>query len=392
MIKTDIHILVVDDQLENRLVLDDLLSERYSVQALGDGRELIHYLQQGGPVDLILLDVVMPGLDGFEACRQLKAVPATRDIPVIFLTSLESAADEELGLSLGAADFIHKPFSPAIVLARVRNQIELARTTQLLRTRNEDLERLVAERTREILSQAEELVQRRQQVMAAQEATIAAFCSLVEARDNETGNHIRRTQHYVRLLAEGLRYHPRFYPYLDEENIQMLYKAAPLHDIGKVAIPDAILRRPGVLTAEEWELMKCHCAHGRDIISLAEREFAPSGGSPYLSYAKDIAYSHHEHWDGSGYPEGLAGEAIPFGARLMAVADVYDALISNRVYKAAIPHDQALNMIFRQKGIHFDPDVVDALLDQADLFHAIAQRHRDKPDPAVGLIAVRTAG
>lgn len=385
MIKTDIHILVVDDQIENRLILDDLLSERYSVQTLSNGKELLHHLQQGGPADLILLDVVMPGLDGFEACRQLKALPATSDIPVIFLTSLGSPADEEQGFSLGAADFIHKPFSPAIVLARVRNHIQLARTTQLLRTRNEDLERQVAERTREILSQAEELVQSRQQVMAAQEATITAFCSMVEARDNETGNHIRRTQHYVRLLAEGLRYHPRFYADLDEEIIQMLYKAAPLHDIGKVAIPDAILRRPGSLTIEEWDQMKRHCAYGRHIISLAEQEFASTGGSHYLAYARDIAYSHHERWDGSGYPEGLVGEAIPLGARLMAVADVYDALISNRVYKAAIPHDQALDMIFSKKGIHFDPDVVDALLDQADLFHAIAQRHRDRPDALAAL-------
>lgn len=374
------RILVADDQLENLLILEEVLGDQYEVRAVTDGGQVLSYLAGGGKADLILLDVLMPVLDGFETCKRLKGKPDTWDIPVVFLTSLDSAADEAHGLSLGAEDFIHKPLSPPVVLARVRNHLNLARVTRLLRDRNENLERLVAERTRDILRQSEELVRRKHQLIASQSATIMAFCSLAEARDNETGNHIRRTQHYIRALAEHLATHPRFASQLDEETINLLFKSAPLHDVGKVAIPDAVLCKPGPLTPEEWTVMRRHCEFGRDAIALAEKELA-IGGDSFLSQAKEIAYSHHERWDGNGYPQGLAGEEIPMSARLMAVADVYDALISRRVYKPPLPHEQAVDLIAKARGTHFDPDVADAMLALADVFREIAQRFADLPDP-----------
>ncbi len=370
------HILVVDDQADNRLILEDLLGDHYAVHTVVSGEEAIDHLTLGHPADLILLDVMMPGIDGFEVCRRLKAEHRTREIPVLFLTSLDRAADEAHGLSLGAEDFIHKPFSPPVVLARVRNHLQLASTRRALERRNEDLATLVAERTQEVVQKSEELLRRSQEVLAAQGATITAFCSLAEARDNETGNHIRRTQNYVQALAKRLRNHPRFRAELDEESIRLLYRSAPLHDIGKVAIPDAILNKPAKLTADEWTIMKKHTEYGRDAIVQAESEFTQAHSS-FLRLAREIAYGHHERWDGTGYPRGLAGEDIPTSARLMAVADVYDALISKRVYKPAFPHEQAIAMILEERGRHFDPDVVDALSDAAEEFAAIARHFSD---------------
>lgn len=372
-----VWILVADDQVENLLILEEVLDANFVVRAVTDGRQVLDYLREGGRADMILLDVVMPGMDGFETCRSLKADPRTWDIPVMFLTSLDSPSDEAHGLSLGAEDFIHKPFSPPVVLARVRNHMKLAQATRMLRDRNEGLEQVVAERTREILRQSEELMRRERQLIASQSATIMAFCSLAEARDNETGNHIRRTQHYVHALAERLSGHPRFAGELHGDAIRLLFKSAPLHDVGKVAIPDAVLLKPGALSADEWVVMRRHCEFGREAIAMAENEMS-LGGDSFLRYAMEIAYSHHERWDGSGYPLGLAGEEIPMSARLMAVADVYDALISKRVYKPPFPHEEAVALIAQGRGTHFDPDVADAMVEMADVFREIAQRFSDK--------------
>ena len=206
----------------------------------------------------------MPNLDGFEVCRQIKQLPRYSEIPVIFLTSLDSHTDEEYGLSLGAVDFIHKPFSSAVVLARGRNHLQLSVATRALRAHSQDLERLVAERAQEITRQSQELTRRDHQLIAAQGAIISALCTLAEMRDNETGNHIRRTQSYVRALAQRLRSHPPYRAELDDDAIRLLYISAPLHDIGKVGIPDAILRKPGSLTPAEWQVMKRHTEYGRD--------------------------------------------------------------------------------------------------------------------------------
>lgn len=370
------RILIVDDQPDNLLILEDLLGQHYTVHAACDGPDALTRLADGDRPDLMLLDVVMPGMDGFEVCRRVKAAPALRDIPVLLLTSLDSAADEEYGLSLGADDFIHKPYSPPVVLARVNNHLKLASASRLLRDRNQDLERLVAERTREILHQSEQLIRSKQEVIASQGATITALCSLTEVRDNETGGHIRRTQNYVRVLAERLRDHPRFRHELNDESIDQLFRSAPLHDVGKVAIPDTILLKQGKLTPAEREIMNRHPTYGRDAIAQAEQELGDQGGS-FLRYAREIAHCHHEKWDGSGYPQGLAGEAIPVSARLMAAADVYDALMSRRPYKEAYSHEQAMEMIVAQRGRHFDPDIVDALQELAETCRQIALRYRD---------------
>jgi putative two-component system response regulator len=201
------------------------------------------------------------------------------------------------------------------------------------------------------------------------------MASLAETRHLETGNHIRRTQNYVRVLAKQLQHYPRYSLVLTDTNIELLYKSAPLHDIGKVGIPDHILLKPGSLTPEEFRIMQTHTTLGRDAIEHAERQIG--GSVPFLAFAKEIAYSHQEKWDGSGYPEGLAGEAIPVSARLMAIADVYDALISERIYKAALSHDQAARLITEGRGKHFDPDMVDGFLHVHDLFRDIASRLND---------------
>ncbi|WP_079435367.1 HD domain-containing phosphohydrolase [Zoogloea sp. LCSB751] len=363
------HILIADDQPAILLVLEEMLEERFEVHAFADGRSLLDYVKTGGRADLVLTDVMMPEVDGFEVCRQLKADAATRDIPILFLSSLESDTDEAYGLSLGAEDFIHKPFSPPVVLARVRNHLALADASRQLLRRNEELEELVAERTREV-------VRRGQQLINAQDAIITALCTLAEVRDNETGNHILRTQAYVGVLARALQGHPDFAPFLDDEAIALITKSAALHDVGKVAIPDAVLLKPGRLDAEERLIIQSHCAYGRDAIAKAIAG-ATADNRSYLDYALEIAYSHHERWDGEGYPQGLRGAEIPMSARLMAVADVYDALISRRVYKPAIPHSKVVAIIAEERGRQFDPDMVDAFLRVADQFEQIAVQHRD---------------
>lgn len=234
-------------------------------------------------------------------------------------------------------------------------------SADFLRSKSDYLEQEVAKRTRE--------------VMAIQDVTILAMASLAETRDNETGNHIRRTQHYVKALAEALKTHPRFASQLDDDTIALLFKSAPLHDIGKVGIPDHILLKPGRYEPAEFAIMKRHPALGLEAIKHAEQQLGTT--VEFLKLAKEIAYGHHEKWDGSGYPQGLVGEAIPLSARLMALADVYDALISRRVYKEGMPHEQAAAIIAEGRGSHFDPDVVDAFLQIEQTFITIANRYRD---------------
>ena len=371
------RIIVVDDQPDNLLVLEDFLCQDYAVTAFQHGQALIEYFESGGTADLVLLDVVMPMPDGYTLCRWLKSTPLTRDVPVIFLTSLESHADEAYAFSLGAEDFIHKPLSLPVVLARVRTHLLLSQTRKALQMQNTSLERLVAERTQQIQDQSNELMRRSEQVIAAQGATISAFCSLVEARDNETGNHIRRTQHYMLVLCEQLRTHPRFSVELTTENIQWIFKSAPLHDIGKVAIPDSILLKPGRLTADEWAVMQRHAEFGAAAIAAAQGSVG-NGNTSFLEYAREIALTHHERWDGSGYPAHLAGDAIPLAGRLMAVADVYDALISRRPYKQAFSHEEAVLLMRGEMGRHFDPDILECMLSIASRFEEIACSFVDK--------------
>jgi putative two-component system response regulator len=354
-------VLVVDDTPENLSLMSALLKDHYKVKVANHGEKGLKIAQSDNPPDLILLDIMMPDIDGYEVCRRLKAHAATRDIPVIFLTAKSETEDEQKGLELGAVDYITKPISPSIVLARVATQLSLKASADFLRDKNDFLEQEVAKRT--------------QEVMAIQEVTILAMASLAETRDSDTGNHIRRTQYYVLALAEALKPHPRFASFLTPYNTQMLFRSAPLHDIGKVGIPDCILLKPGRFTPEEFEIMKTHTTLGRDAIAHAEDALGTK--VEFLSMAKDIALYHQEKWDGTGYPEGLSGNAIPISARLMALADVYDALISRRVYKEGMSHAQAVDIIVQGRGSHFDPDIVDGFLAIQEEFRAIAQRYAD---------------
>jgi putative two-component system response regulator len=368
-------ILVVDDEPLNLSLLARLLNPEHRVLVALSGDSALALLQTERP-DLILLDVMMPQRDGYDVLAQLQASPATRDIPVIFVTALDAETDEERGLSLGAVDYIGKPVKPAVVLARVRTHLALKHARDRLQGRNAALELEVTRRMRESL--------------IAQELTLSAMAELAETRDNETGNHIARTQHFVECLARQLQRDPAFSAQLDEAQVHRITKAAPMHDIGKIGIRDHILLKPGRLTAEEFEVMKTHARIGGDAIAHAIRkavdQHVPEGGFDagqvpesirFLEVARAIATHHHERWDGQGYPDGLAGAAIPLAARLMAVADVYDALTTSRVYKAPWTCEAAAAHIVAQSGTHFDPAVVAAFVAQQAAFAEICALLRD---------------
>ena len=263
---------------------------------------------------------------------------------------------------MGAADYITKPISPPIVLSRIKTHLNLARVRQLLVTQNQQLEDTIEQRTKELIQ--------------TQDITILALATLAETRDNETGNHIRRTQNYVKALAMELAKNPKHSNFLTPDNINLLFKSAPLHDIGKVGIPDNILLKPGKLSTDEFHIMKDHASLGNDALSKAE-QLLGNGNISFLRFAREIASGHHEKWDGSGYPKGLEGEEIPFSARLMAVADVYDALISKRVYKPAFTHNKAVSIIIEGSGKHFDPEIVNAFLKIEKQFIDIARCFSD---------------
>ena len=354
-------VLVVDDTPDNLSLMSALLKDHYRVKVANSGERALRVVRGEAPPDLILLDIMMPGMSGYDVCQELKADPATRNIPIIFLTAMTGVEDEKKGLELGGADYITKPISPPIVMARVKTQLQMKAAADFLRDQNVFLEQEVVKRTRE--------------VMAIQDVTILAMASLAETRDSDTGNHIRRTQHYVKVLARQLQNHPRFAHYLTDRNIELLFKSAPLHDIGKVGIPDRILLKPGRFEPHEFEIMKTHTTLGREAIEHAERALGTQ--VEFLATAKEIAYAHQEKWDGSGYPLGIGGDDIPISARLMAVADVYDALISRRVYKEGMPHEQAVGIIADGRGSHFDPDIVDAFMAVREDFLAIARRFAD---------------
>ena len=363
---TEIHsttaatLMIVDDSPENLYVLSELLRPQYRVLAAASGEGCLRVAGSQPKPDLILLDVMMPGMDGHEVLVRLREDQATRDIPVIFLTAMTGAEDEERGIKLGAVDYITKPIKPAVVQARVRAQLEAKQARDWMKDQNATLEAEVARRMVE-----NDLTQR---------ASIRALAHLAETRDPETGNHILRTQGYVQRLATGLRQHPRFCHTFSDRYIDLLTRSAPLHDIGKVGIPDHILLKPGKLMPGEWVIMKTHARLGSDAIEQAERDVEIP--LAFLSAAKEIACWHHEKWDGSGYPDGLAGDAIPVSARLMAVADVFDALISVRVYKPAMSYVEAGEIIAAGRGKHFDPDATDAFLAGFADFVDIAEQHR----------------
>ena len=367
------NILLVDDEPINLAVLRKCLSPFFSVRACKSGEEALRLADQEPRPDLMLLDIMMPGMDGYEVLRQLQDNEETRSIPVIFITALSSIVDEEQGFHLGAVDYITKPFRPAIVIARVKAQLELKQARDRLKSENDWLEAEVARRMVE-----NELIL---------DTTLSVITQLAETRDAETANHIMRTRSYVEILARRLQSHPRYAGSLTDAAVANIVKASPLHDIGKIGIPDAILLKPGRLTDEEFAVMKTHCEIGGHAIRSAIKQALPAGITPasdtkpqslvFLEEAEQIALYHHERWDGGGYPEGMRGTAIPLSARLMALADVYDALTTPRVYKKPWHTDDADRYITEQAGLHFDPDVVEAFAAERGAFERIHQMMAD---------------
>jgi putative two-component system response regulator len=353
-------ILCVDDTPANLYLLVELLKGTYRVKTATNGAQALHIVA-ASPPDLILLDVMMPGMDGYEVCRRLKGDSTHRDIPILFLTAKTQAEDEAFGLNLGAADYIHKPISPPILLARIHHHLKIKQYNDLLEGRNQWLE--------------EEVSRRITQLHRMQEATIHVITTVAEFRDEETGNHIRRTQEYMRLIVDEMS---RFAEHADEltaERRIQIINSAPLHDVGKVAIPDTILLKPGRLTAEEFEIMKSHSIRGYEILSQAMKNLSDTGG--FLETARQIARSHHEKWDGSGYPDGLSGTSIPLPARMMAVADVYDAVRSERPYKKGMSHAEAFAILHNGSGSHFDPRIVGVFLCFDDQVQQIREQWTD---------------
>jgi putative two-component system response regulator len=372
-------VLVVDDMPDNLRLMSDLLKDVYNVKVSRSGETAIDIVNSNIQPDLILLDIMMPEMDGYEVCSHLKSNPKTEKIPVIFLSSKNEVSDETKGFELGAVDYITKPISPSIVLSRVKTHLEMKKLHDMLRDENNIMKKMQDFLRDQNNFLENEIKSRTLEIIAIQDVTIHAMASLAETRDSDTGNHIRRTQFYVKVLAEKIRNHYRFSSFLnDDKVIEMLFKSAPLHDIGKVGIPDKILLKPGKFEPYEFEIMKTHTTLGRDAILQAERELGIE--VPFLKYAKEIAYYHQEKWDGSGYPEGLAGDSIPISARLMSLADVYDALISRRVYKDGMSHEKAVKIITDGKGTHFDPDIVEAFLVLQDEFKTIAARYADSDE------------
>ena len=353
-------LLIVDDVADNLAILAGILEPEYRILTANSGRRALELAGSERRPDLILLDVTMPGMDGYKVITQLKSAALTRDIPVIFVTAMDAAENEEHGLQLGAVDYITKPIKPSLVVARVRAQLEVKRAHDWLSNQNSTLEIEIARRMKENL--------------LVQDLSIHALAHLAEKRDPETGNHLRRTRAYVHALATRLRADARYAPALGE-SVDLLAKSAVLHDIGKVGVPDHILLKAGKLAPPEWEIMKTHAAIGAAAIESAERDVGRQ--VKFLSTARDIARWHHEKWDGSGYPDGLAGADIPLPARIMAIADVFDALISKRVYKPALRFEAARDIIVAERGGHFDPHAVDAFVEVFPEFVRIARRHAD---------------
>lgn len=358
-------VLVVDDTPDNLTLISGILRNRYRVKVASSGEKALKIATTPPVPDLILLDIMMPDMDGYEVCRQLKSSPLTKLIPTIFLTAKAEASDETYGLSLGAVDYISKPINPEILLARVKTQLQLKEAADFLRDKNTYLEQEVNKRTAEIAT--------------IQKVTILSLASLAETRDTDTGGHLWRTQRYIHLIAQKLKNHPRFKQTLTDKYIETLVDSAPLHDIGKVGIPDHILLKPGKLTKEEFEIIKTHPRIGYTTIFQAEKFLDVE--VDFLRIAQEVILSHHEKWDGSGYPNQLKGEDIPVSARLMALADVYDSLISARVYRQPMAHKDVADIIIAGRGSHFDPDIVDAFVASQEEFQMIVKQFSERTDP-----------
>jgi putative two-component system response regulator len=343
-------IILVDDNLANLRIGKNVLSEKYTVITAPSVEKMFGILENNNP-DIILLDVDMPEINGHEAIKILKSKPQTKDIPVIFLTARTESTDELEGLSLGAIDYITKPFQPQLLLKRIEVHLLVVAQRKELQYFNENLQKMVEEKTRNVFQ--------------LQNAILKTMAELVECRDDITGGHIERTMHGVKIMLEAIQERGIYSEEVKDWDIELLLQSCQLHDIGKISISDNILKKPGKLTSEEFEDMKKHTVFGEQIIEKIE---ALTKGSVFLDYAKIFAASHHEKWDGTGYARGLNGNEIPLLGRIMAIADVYDALTSARPYKKAFSHDEAVRIITEGSGVQFDPALVEIFLQVADRF------------------------
>ncbi|MBC3889545.1 response regulator [Acetobacterium paludosum] len=360
-------ILIVDDTEINIDILVETLGDDYELSVAMDGESALEIVNMEWP-DLILLDIMMPGMSGYEVCEKLKKNPATAAIPIIFLTAMTDIESKTRGFEAGAVDYITKPFEILEVKARVQTHLYITIARNELARQNEILEKRVAERTRELC--------------LTQEITIEAMASLAEYRDPDMGGHIERTKNYVRILAEKLSTYEKYKTILNDEIIQIFYKSAPLHDIGKIGIKDDILLKPGKLTHEEFAEMKQHTIIGYEALRIASLKL---GENSFLKHAMEFSKYHHEKWDGSGYPDGLSGYDIPLAGRIMAIADVYDALISKRVYKPPFTHKKAVEIIKEGSDSHFEPLMVAAFEEVQELLRQIAIKYADYPEELVSL-------
>jgi putative two-component system response regulator len=366
------NIVMIDDSKTSIEVISKFLGSGYKIEGFTDSRKGLERIEKDPVPNMFLLDVQMPHIDGFALCKKIRSSQKTANIPVIFITSLGDSGNETLGLQLGADDYLVKPLNPGLTRVRINQQLELQKAEKDLLIQTRELDKQVQERTLE-----NNLVQ---------DATIECMATLAEKRDNDGGAHITRISGYISLMCAQLVV-DGYYPELDPENnpgeINLIAKSAMLHDIGKVGIPDDILQKKEDLTREEFELLKNHTKLGRDALLAAEKDL---GTTSYLSRARSIAYSHHERWDGSGYPEGLMGEDIPLASRLMGVADVYDNLITSKSYKHSQTHNMAVGFIKGGEGTLFDPVIVEAFLKCEERIRQIALENYDDEEQKSALM------
>lgn len=354
-------ILVVDDTEFNIDILVDALEDLYDVRVAMRGSDALLLVEQDRP-DLILLDISMPDMDGFEVCQRIKSHPQNRNLPIIFVSANSHLKSKIKAFDLGGVDYIVKPYDVKEIKSRVKTQLELKFSRELLSNENNNLDKLVRIKTNEVVQMRSAIIQ--------------TLASLAETRDDDMGHHILRTQHYVKIMIDYMLEQDIYSDQLSPELAENIILATALHDIGKIGIPDSILLKPGPLTQEEFAVMKRHTLLGCKSMEVAKQA---TDHNLFFETAMDITRFHHEKWNGSGYPEGLSKENIPLSARLVALADVYDALISKRVYKEAMSHTDASKVIIKEFGNHFDPTVVEVFLQNIDAFHAIALKFSD-PD------------
>ena len=348
-------IFIVDDDMTNLTVGADALADYYGVFTFNSGRLLLKRLERQIP-DMILLDVDMPEMNGYEAITKIKGNKKTADVPVIFLTAKNDGESELEGLSLGAIDYIIKPFSPPLLRKRIEVHLLIESQKKELQDFNNNLLEMVDAKTKTVVE--------------LQNAILNAMTKLLDRRDDITGGHIERTQRYMHVLMKTMAESGIYQNEALSWNLSLAVQSTQLHDIGKIAIKDCILLKPEKLSAEEFESIKTHATVGEDVILEIERN---TSEHQFLEYAKVFTATHHEKWDGSGYPKGLKGEEIPVLGRAMAIVDVYDALVSDRPYKKGLSHEEAIRIISEGKGKHFDPNIVELFMDVSDQFNKIAK-------------------